>query len=194
MTAAASWLRDEAGCSHVCAIGIGFGGMGAWLATAAGAAIDDLVLWAVPTRGRQLLREIRIAAQLSIDPYVDPATVDPEPFIGSLLDDEAVLLDEAGQVISQETLDRLREVDLLTMNRPWAGRRRCLMLQRTGSAPDGNLAAHLSALGCDVTTADGDSYWATVAPPRPPSSSRAAFGFVKGRPRFPWPVARSKRS
>src|SRR5947209_8543947 len=62
--AAARRLRVETGCEHICALGVGLGGMLACLASAAGAPIDELVLWSVPARGRSLARELSAFARI----------------------------------------------------------------------------------------------------------------------------------
>ena len=59
VSSAASWLRTTTGCSEMAAIGIGLGGLVICRAIAEGAPIDDLVLWAVPSRGRSFVRELR---------------------------------------------------------------------------------------------------------------------------------------
>ena len=62
---AAAWLRGSTGATRIAAIGIGLGGLLACAALADGVAIDDIVLWAVPRRGRTLLRELRAFARLN---------------------------------------------------------------------------------------------------------------------------------
>lgn len=158
ISAAATWLRQELGCSRVCAVGIGFGGMAAWLAIAEGAAVDDLVLWAVPARGRQLLRELSVAAQVSIDERVDFGSDAAAPCVH----DDVAFLDESGQVITTETVEAVRAVDLLQTPLPDAHRRRVLCLQRRSSKADRELAQYLSWLGADVALAGGDSYRAMM--------------------------------
>ena len=59
---AAAWLRERTGAARIAAIGIGLGGMLAVRALSEGAEIDDLVLWAVPAKGRLLVREMRAYA------------------------------------------------------------------------------------------------------------------------------------
>ncbi len=158
LAAAGSWLRTEMGCTRVCVVGIGFGGQLAWLAAASGAPIDDFVLWGVPPKGRQLLRELRIAAKVDIDweIYLDadsdsttPASVEPE---------EGGLLDESGQVITKELVDSLSAIDLRKAPLPDPGQRNILLFQRTGVKADQELVEHVQATGSRLTVAPGDSY------------------------------------
>jgi dienelactone hydrolase len=162
VSAAASWLRDDAGCSRVCALGIGFGGVLAWLATAEGAPIDDLALWAVPTAGRRLVREIHAGAMLSIDARVRLRTSPDAPVVEAAGPEDGGMLDEAGQVTTKETADSLRRIDLLNTPLPQAERRRVLLFQRTGVKADEEWARHLRAIGTDLTIESGDSYGALM--------------------------------
>lgn len=161
VTAAATWLRTERNCSRVVGFGVGFGGMLAWLAASEGAPVDDLILWAVPTQGRRLLREIRAAAQLSIDSVIEPRPdLDPDLIESSQLG--ADLLDESGQVVTQETLASLGDLDLTALPLPNAAARRVLVFARSGNDVDANLADCFRAAGADVTVADGSEYAAMM--------------------------------
>ena len=76
--AAATWLRERTDASRCLAFGIGLGGMLAYLAAREHDAIDDLALWAVPDRGRTLLREAKslskvIASDFPEDQGREPA-------------------------------------------------------------------------------------------------------------------------
>ena len=55
--AAAAWLRGRRGAERVAAIGIGLGGLLPVQAAAGGSRIDELVLWGVPSRGREAVLE-----------------------------------------------------------------------------------------------------------------------------------------
>lgn len=158
VSAAASWLRDEQGCARVCALGIGFGGMLAWLATAEGAPIDDLALWAVPTRGQRLLREIHAASKLSIDSQVRLLSAPDGALVEAAGPADGGLLDEAGQLTTKATADSLRSIDLLEIALPHAQRRRVLLFKRSGATADEVLARHLQDSGLELTVESGDSY------------------------------------
>jgi pimeloyl-ACP methyl ester carboxylesterase len=152
LAGAAEWLREEFSCSRICAVGIGFGGMLAWLAAAQEAPIEDFVLWAVPLRGRRLIREIRAAAALSIDSNVDLGAVDPAAAEAARNDD--VLLDESGQVTTPDTASALALVDITKTPLPHAERRRVLLIMRQGVKVDLTLADHLRSSGADITAID----------------------------------------
>ena len=74
----ARWLRRTTGATRVVAIGIGLGGMVCYRTAAAGAVIDELVLWAVPAGGRALLREMRGHHQIVAAAFPDDIREDPD--------------------------------------------------------------------------------------------------------------------
>ena len=154
---ASSWLRDEFGCSRVCGLGIGVGGILAWLAAAEGAPLDDLILWGVPARARQLVRELEVAAQVDVNSQVETRSEDVLASTPPELE-EGGLLDEAGQVISRQTLESLSAVDLRAVPLPDPERRRALIFRRAGVKADAVLEAHLRTLNVDVAVRDGESY------------------------------------
>jgi pimeloyl-ACP methyl ester carboxylesterase len=154
---AARWLRDEADCARIAALGIGFGGMLAWLAAADGAPIDDLILWGVPTSGRRLLREVRAAGLFEIERDLELEAVAPG---GATLPDG--VLDVAGQVSTTATIDALSQVDLMTLELPEPTSRRVLIFERDGVVGDVEACGYFRERGADVTTADGNSYGAMM--------------------------------
>lgn len=158
VTAIAGWLRRGLGCREVTAIGIGFGGMLAWLSAVEGAPIDDLVLWGVPVRGGRLVRELRVAAQVEIDFELT------QSHRGSAPGDEQAggLLDESGQLIPEAVLDSLTTINLRQLPLPHAERRRVLFLARSGVSTDADFVAYVERLGAQVTVGDGDSYGAMM--------------------------------
>ena len=155
---AARWLREELGCARVVAIGIGLGGILACRATASGAGIDDLLLWAVPARGRALVRELRARAQLemSAEPDAD-GTTERSP------EDE---FEVTGQLLTHETMTDLEGIDLTALAFDQGPRRRALLLERDGIAPDRRLREHLEQAGIAVTVAPGDGYGEMMDDPR----------------------------
>ena len=154
MHSAASWLRQKTGCRRVAAIGISLGGMMACKSIAEGAAIDDVVLWAVPARGATFVREIRAFALMEDtdagDTDAQRAELLPEGFIWA-----------GGFVLSAETVADLKALDLSEVALPHAhSQRRALLLDRDGIGPDQTLQAHLESQGVEVTAAPGPGYGA----------------------------------
>jgi pimeloyl-ACP methyl ester carboxylesterase len=169
---AAAWLREETGCARVAAIGMGVGGFAACLAASEGAAIDDLVLWGVPARGRTLLRELRAFAALKAAEFPDPDAEAPPPLPEGFLE-------VAGYVISAETATALESTDLTQVDVPGAGGKRALLLDRDGVSVDRRLREHLESCGAAVTVAPGHGYGDMVTNPqeaRPPAGVFATVG------------------
>jgi pimeloyl-ACP methyl ester carboxylesterase len=163
VASAADWLREESRCGCIAALGIGLGGMLAWLAVAQGAAIDDLILWGVPTRGRRFVRELRSFAQLEVDTHVELEGLAAK--YGELActrSDDGELVDGAGRVLTKETLDSLSAVDLTELRLRDAPRRRVLLLEHDRAAADRRVRDYFEAAGSDVTVASVDGYGAMM--------------------------------
>jgi pimeloyl-ACP methyl ester carboxylesterase len=158
MTSAAAWLRQETGCTRVAGLGIGFGGMLVWLAAARGAPIDDLVLWAVPTQGRRLIREVRGAAALGIDSGIDAAALGMSFETAATGDPDVAVVDEGGQVTTHATVKALTAIDLTALPLSDPTRRRVLLFERSGNPADARVRDHFRDLGVELTAADGDAY------------------------------------
>jgi len=151
VAATARWLADTTGAARIVAIGVGLGGMLACRAVARGARIDDLILWAVPSEGRALVRELTAYAQIVASRRPEDHLEEPVPE-GDL---ECV-----GFRLSAETLRDLSEIRLPTLELPSAEGRRVLLLGRDGIAPDARLREYLERSGAAVTvkrTADYSS-------------------------------------
>jgi len=167
----AEWLRQDRGCQRIVAIGIGLGGMLACRAIAAGSAIDDAVLWAVPAHGRLLVREMRTFARM-VPPDVDDAEdTDEEPEV--LLDDGS--LNAAGFLLSADTIAALEALDLCALPIADAAHRRILMLGRDTLSPDPKLRAHLETSGVAVSVIDGLGYAGMVSHPQLSTVPRETF-------------------
>lgn len=155
---AAQWLREDGGCAHVVAIGIGLGGLLAYRSACAGARVDDLVLWSVPARGRTFVRQLRALAQMEASRVI-AATAEPPG-------DAHSALAAAGFVMSAETVAELGALDLTKLELVDAATRRFLLLDRDGLPTDARLLSKLEASGADLTLAPGPGYGAMVAPPQ----------------------------
>lgn len=141
---AAVELRRLTGCSEVAAIGLGLGGLLAGVASADGAALDELVLWAAPARGRAIVRELRAFAHLA-------ATAQ-----GSAIPHRNGPLLVNGFHLSTETAADLSDLDLRT--RAMNGVRRALLLDRDRLDVDEELREALIASGASVDVAVGAGY------------------------------------
>jgi pimeloyl-ACP methyl ester carboxylesterase len=137
---------------RVAAVGLGLGGMLAWRAAAAGAPIDELVLWGTPARGSALVRELRAFARFETATIV--AAGAPEPPPGDLA--------PGGYRLTGETIAAIAELDLTELPLRDV---RVLLLDRDGVGVD-------EALARDATVVRGDGWGAMMVRPdesRPPS-------------------------
>jgi pimeloyl-ACP methyl ester carboxylesterase len=165
---AARWLQSAAARPRVAAIGIGLGGLLACRAAADGAPIDELVLWAVPSRGSVFVRELRAFGRMESSRLQRRSDGNgnvngqqlPKGYVGA-----------GGFVLSAQTAEALEGMDLVQDTYPAGRPRRVLLLERDGIAVDERLRAHLEQCGVAVRVAPGAGYGAMTAEPqeaRPP--------------------------
>ncbi len=152
----AAWLRESSGASRVAAIGIGLGGLVAYRAVAQDAPIDDLILWAVPARGRAMLRELCAYQGIVAARYPDDSRT-PPPDGG---------LEITGFLVSAETAGALEGLELTRLALPRAQDRRVLLVGRDALGVDKRLRAHLEQAGAQVTVLDASDYGALMAHPQ----------------------------
>jgi len=145
---AARWVRASAGCDRVVAIGISVGGLVACRSIVAGAPIDEVILWAVPSAGRTSVREMR-AFLMRLD--TDCSDVQPP-------DDSAPGAVAAGFMISAETMRALNDLDLTALTFPHGRPSRALLVGRDDFEVDTRLRGHLEQEGIQVTVARGEGY------------------------------------
>jgi len=156
--AAATMLRDASGCERVVAVGIGLGGVIAVRAVALGAAIDDFVLWSVPSRGSLLVREMRTFARMADAELVDTGIAreePPPPHEDPLSEGD---LNVAGYVLTAATIAELEALDLTELEIPAASERRVLLLGRDSLPPDRRLRARFEELGVELSLGAGPGY------------------------------------
>jgi pimeloyl-ACP methyl ester carboxylesterase len=155
--AAARWLRQAAGARSVVAIGLGLGGMLAARATAAGAPIDGLVLWGVPCRGRDFVRQLRAFSKLESSEFYIGLDAPPPLEEGAL--------EAGGFLLAPSTAESLRGLDL-SQGPPLRAPLGALVLDRDGVAADGRLLAALDAAAIETATAPGSGYAAMTSHPQ----------------------------
>jgi dienelactone hydrolase len=170
IASAAATLREGCGAERVAAIGIGLGGMILCSAMADGAPVDEAVLWAVPARGRALVRELRAFASLedsALGPVADNELEPPPLPEGSVW--------AGGFLLSAQTVADLEQLDVAALALPDGGLRRALMLGRDGLGVDQRLRASLERCGAGVTIDAGDGYGAMMAQPHEARAPRRVF-------------------
>jgi alpha-beta hydrolase superfamily lysophospholipase len=150
--AAARWLAHETG-GRVAAVGIGLGGLLALGAAAAGAPIDELALWGVPSRGRTLLRELRAFARIEASTIVAAGAPEPPP-----LPDGVIA--PGGLKLSAETTAALQALEVGPVRV-----QRALLLERDGLPVDPELRGLLADGAAEVTVAAGEGYGTMVGEP-----------------------------
>jgi dienelactone hydrolase len=175
IASAAALLREVGGVRRVAAIGIGLGGVVLCRALAQDAPVDDAVLWAVPARGRALVRELRAFASLEESALgaVADSALEPPP-----LPDGSVWA--GGFVLSAQTVAELEHLDVSASPLPEGRLRRALMLGRDGVAVDQRLRAHLERSGARVTVDAGNGYGAMMAQPHEARAPYGVFETVRG--------------
>lgn len=138
--AAAECLRQRTGCARVTAVGLGLGGLVALAAAHDGAAVDDLVLWGAPARGRAALRQLQATAALLGE--------------GPAQREQDGLLWVYGYPMPADMQRQLAElvVERMDLRRPG---RRILVLDR---GTDAALALALSVPGIGLEVAPGAGY------------------------------------
>jgi pimeloyl-ACP methyl ester carboxylesterase len=150
VTLASAWLRTEYRSRVVTAIGIGLGGLLAHQGAVRGD-VDDLVLWATPSSGRRLLREVKAFSTHESARIVDAgAPVPPALPPGSLA--------PGGFFISPETV-----LDLTRDRLPSSAR--ILLLDRDGLKPDPALLAAATSATAHVTVGSGHGFGAMMTDP-----------------------------
>jgi glycosyltransferase involved in cell wall biosynthesis len=109
------------------------------------------VLWAVPARGRALVRELKMLSRM------EAASVGstPEQLMAGVPDGALV---SAGHLLTAQTIAALTAVDLSQRPLPGDGVRRVLLLGRDGVDPDERLTQTLDEAGIDVATLPGEGY------------------------------------
>ena len=154
--AGAAWLRAQAGAQRVVLLGLGLGGLVAVDAISDGAAIDDLVLWSVPARGRSAIRELRLQARLIAArfPDDDVAVGDDAPF------------ETVGFALARDAVTEFEQLRLGERPIPPAAGRRALLLGRDGMAVDDGLQALLAEAGVTVSVQDGPGWGDLTHDPR----------------------------
>ena len=123
---AAAYARRWSGCDRVVLVGVRLGGTLVALASEAVGA-EGLVLWNAPAKGKPYVRELQVVARMAA------RTADSEG-----------ALEAAGFVLTAETLEALRGIDL---TRSPIVARRALVVSRDDLAADTTLAERLAQLG-----------------------------------------------
>jgi pimeloyl-ACP methyl ester carboxylesterase len=152
VSATSRWLRDAAAVDRLAVLGVGLGGLLAAQAASNEAAIDEMILWAVPSRGRAYVRELRMLAAVVLKPTDPAAKLQRADGASSF----------GGHLVSAETVATLNALDLTELPFAHGADQRTLLIGRGAQGVDERLHAHLLARGLDVSLASGDDYAAMV--------------------------------
>jgi pimeloyl-ACP methyl ester carboxylesterase len=146
---ASRWTREALGVRRVAVLGIGLGGLLAAAAEAQEPGFDDLVLWGVPSGGKELVRQLRAFSRLERSRFFEDLPEPPSAPPGQI--------EAGGYLLAPQTVEELGRIELdefpLLAERP----RRVLMLERDGLAVDDELRRRLSSTS-SVEVAPGTGY------------------------------------
>ena len=140
---------------------------------AAGAPIDELVLWSVPARGHRLLRELRAFTAFEVANVLEAGESAPscEPV-------EEGALATNGYLLGAETVMELERLDLQELELSTATTRRVLLLGRDGLKVDKALPTILEQAGAEVTVTNGPGYGAMMVEPQDARAPTEVFELV----------------
>ena len=169
VTEAAAWLRAQPGVSRVAVIGLGIGGLIAGAAIDRGAPVDELVLWAAPTRGNSFVREQRAFGAMQ------DTRVGLEGAPEGLPDG---WLEVGGFLLSAATIDAIEGLDLRDLSAH--GLRRVLVLDRDGMGRSPELEANLERQGVAVAASPGNGWKAMVFHPERYEAPLDVFRRIEG--------------
>jgi alpha-beta hydrolase superfamily lysophospholipase len=169
--AAAGWLRERTDASRCAAFGIGLGGVLAYLAAREHDAIDDLVLWAVPDRGRTLLREGKSLSRVIASDFPEDQRRD------TAADGDLELI---GYLMSAETQAALGALQLSALTLPRCDRRRVLLVSRGALPVEQQLKDSLERQGAEVEVLRTTDYYAMMVKPEQSLTPRATVAHVLG--------------
>ncbi len=154
----AGWLLDATGARRIAVVGLELGGIVAYLAAAAGAPIDDLVLWATPSRGKAVVRQLRAFSKLESARFFE-GLEQPGPLPSGELE-------AGGFLLSAQTVEGLEALDLTARPLAPGAVPRVLLLGRDGMTVDARLQAELEQGDRQVTVASGDGYATMTSHPQ----------------------------
>lgn len=169
--ATAAWLRERTDASRCLALGIGLGGMLAYLAARDYEAIDDLALWGVPDRGRALLRDSKSLSKVIAAEYPEDQGHEP------VAEGDIQLI---GYVMTAETQAAISELELSAIALPGCGRRRVLLLSRDAVPVDRRLQETLERRGAEVTVLRTIDYYRMMLIPEHSETPEATVQEVLG--------------
>jgi pimeloyl-ACP methyl ester carboxylesterase len=171
INAAADWLKATTGSRRVAAIGIGLGGLLAYNAIAEGAAIEEVVLWAAPARGRTFIRELRAFGLMEASQAAGDGAKHyqlPDGWTGA-----------GGFVLSPETTRALEGLDTATLDLPDGQVQRALVLEREGITVNERLVGRLEESGAKVTVSSGEGYSEMMDVPHEARSPLEVFALTQ---------------
>jgi pimeloyl-ACP methyl ester carboxylesterase len=171
---ASQWLRRATDANRVAVVGMGLTGIAAVRAALDSAAIDELILWGVPSRGRSIVRELKAFVRMELANVLDEG--EQPPAAATSENGELVV---NGYRLSGATVAELEQLDLSTQKpSPACALRRALLLERDGIKVDERLSELLARAGASVTAKDGPGYGAMTCEPQDALAPTAVFALV----------------
>jgi ubiquinone/menaquinone biosynthesis C-methylase UbiE/dienelactone hydrolase len=164
----ARWLAALPGVESLLAIGLGVGGLLTLAAVDVGAPIDEVVLWAVPPRGRRYVRGLRAfsgtqASRLAPGPDETPALPDG-------------WLEVNGFALHADTVTSLSGLDARELA---TGRlRRALVISQDGMDDGESLASHLESRDVAVSRSRAKGWADLVVHPEQTALAPAVIGEI----------------